>query len=240
MSGCDRFEREAILRLEQGLPLDAHFDTCPDCRDAQATYQRLKGAIARAGSDLGPPAGWEDRVWQEVQRRHRPSATPRWSYLPWAAAAALAAAVGAPFILKGLRPEPTDALSIRIEVQRQSPQVLRGREGAARQPWDATTVQPGDQLSVEATVGDVAFNELRVYLNDEDLVLSCSGDPPCERRGDRLQAMTTMSSVGRYQAVVLSSASPIPPPSGEGLDVDAGRAGRAGASIRLAREVRVH
>ena len=106
MSRCDRFEREALLRLEQGLPLDPHFDTCPDCRDARATYELLENAIVQAGSDLGPRLGWEDRVWREVQRRQRPSMAPPARYLAWAAAAALAAAVGGPLIWNALRTGP--------------------------------------------------------------------------------------------------------------------------------------
>lgn len=34
-STCQRFEQEGLLRVERGLPLDAHFDTCPACRAAR-------------------------------------------------------------------------------------------------------------------------------------------------------------------------------------------------------------
>jgi hypothetical protein len=228
MSHCDRFEREAIPRLEQGLPLDTHFDACPDCRDAEATYRRLKGALAEAGSNLRPRVGWEDRVWTAVQKRGQRSVTVRMPYLRWAAAAALAVALGTPLLWKLQQPPSPGTATMSVEVHRESALDLRGAEA-----------QPGDRLVLEAGTGGASFSEMRLYFNDRDLILRCSEEPPCERSGDQLRAATTMSSVGRYQALFLSSSSPIPAPSGEGLDVDAGRARGAGASLLLPEEVRV-
>jgi hypothetical protein len=125
-------------------------------------------------------------------------------------------------------PRTTESPTIRIEVSRTSDRALRGADA-----------RPGDTIRLEARTGGAAFAELRLYLNDFDLVLRCSEEAPCERRGGRLEATFAIRSVGRYQGLLLASTAPIPPPSGEGLDADAGRARSAGASVGLPEEVLV-
>ena len=76
-SPCDRFETEALLRLERGEPLDEHFATCPDCREARAVYERLRQEIAEVDGEEEPPPGWEARVRERIEQRRR---RPRWAW----------------------------------------------------------------------------------------------------------------------------------------------------------------
>jgi hypothetical protein len=69
MSPCRRFEQEGLLRLEQGLALDPHFDTCPDCREAQAAYASLRNEMARLEAGEEPPPGWMANVIASVERK---------------------------------------------------------------------------------------------------------------------------------------------------------------------------
>ena len=66
---CDRFEREGILRIERGLSLDAHFDTCPACEDARQKYETLLARLPSAQPEVSPPLGWQSRVLQAATER---------------------------------------------------------------------------------------------------------------------------------------------------------------------------
>ena len=79
--------------------------------------------------------------------------------------------------------------------------------------------QPGDRLILRATADEDRHAELRVYRNDRQLVLRCSQEPPCIRRGDTLEASLTFDAVGTYQSVLLTADEPLPAP-GQGLDAD--------------------
>ncbi len=217
---CDRFEREGLERLERGLPLDPHFETCPDCRRQRAAYERLGAAIRETGADLEPPADWEAQVRatidsRRVARRYR--SRSRW-LAPAAAAAVLV------FLL--LRPpEPVEmSLAVRVEA---GATVRRGEEANL-----------GDRLVLEANAGPDRHAELRVYRNDRQLVLHCSNEPPCIRRGDTLQASLPLDAPGTYQSVLLSAEEPLPAPA-HGLDADTAAALDAGASFELGTEIEV-
>lgn len=94
---CNRFEREAILRIERGIPLDAHFDTCTDCDQARHKYEMLLAALPTAQPDASPPPGWQSRVLRAAKESE--AARPAFSMAAWgkpfawttAAAAALLA-----------------------------------------------------------------------------------------------------------------------------------------------------
>ena len=96
MTPCRRFEQEGLLRLEQGLALDPHFDTCPECREAQAAYARLRNEMNRLASGEEPPPDWRANVFESVERKERARRVWRWVVTPSAAAASLmlAAVVG--------------------------------------------------------------------------------------------------------------------------------------------------
>src|SRR5688572_10192917 len=81
MNACDRFEREGLLRIEQGLTLDDHYTTCADCETARKSYERLRGLLSPVGSPMEPPLGWRDRVWAEIGSDH--SRGRRSAWWPW-------------------------------------------------------------------------------------------------------------------------------------------------------------
>jgi hypothetical protein len=225
MTACDRFEEEALLRLEQGEPLDEHFAACPDCLAARAAYERLQEAIAATGM-MGtgdePPPGWQAAVWQRIEERR---SRPRWT---WAlgASAAMAALAAALFFAVPRTP------SVPSLVQ----ELIAG--GATVR---AAAPHPGDRLLLRAETAGAAHAELRVYRNGRDLVLRCPEDvasSACRREGSALRAELTIPSAGTFQAVlVLGDA--LPPPPGAGLDRDSGAALDRGARVVLGDELTV-
>ena len=219
MTRCDRFEEEALLRLEQGLPLDEHFATCPDCREARAVYDRLQGEVAAAGAGEEPPAGWQARVRQRIGRRR--TRRRRWA---WGFGSVLSAAAVALLFVALPRPETPPSLRLDIVA---SAVARRGDEA-----------HPGDRLTLAATLGDARFAELRIYRDDRDLVFRCLGSPPCLREDGTLSVSFELPSRGTYQALLLLSPKPLPPPT-SGLDSDTSAALDAGAEVLMARQVTV-
>jgi hypothetical protein len=217
---CDRFESEALILLEKGLPLDEHFATCPDCLAARAAHDRLRTEIAGLGEEDAPPAGWQARVWERIeQRRERRSRWRRW--LVPAGMAAMAASLAAVVLLRLPGQEVT---SFRVEVEAGAG-VRRGTEA-----------KPGDVLHLTAGTGSARHSELRVYRNDSELILSCSTERPCARRGNDLRASLVLDGAGRYQPLVLLSKFPIPRATSD-LEKDTSAALAAGAGVKMGSEI---
>ena len=223
MSRCGRFEAEGLLLLEQGLPLDEHFATCPDCLAARAAHERLYAEIAALGAEDEPPAGWQARVWERLdQRRERRRLRwPRWRGWLVPVGVGLAASLAALILIRPPGPQPP---SLRAEVQAGAT-VRRGGEA-----------QPGDLLRLTAATGGARHAELRVYRNDTELVLRCSTERPCSRRGDEVRAAVLLDAVGRYQPLLMRSKIPLPSPVSD-LDKDTSAALAAGADVRLGSEI---
>lgn len=219
MSQCDRFETEAVLLLERGLPLDEHFSACPDCLAARAFYDRLREALAAVGEGDQPPVGWQAGVWERIeQRRGRRRWRPWWGLVPAALAASLAA------VLLVRTPEPAPVF-LKAEIEA-GPSVQRGEEA-----------KPGDSLRLTASTGGARHAELRVYRNDAELILRCSTESPCSRKGEDLQATVVLDGIGRYQPLLLLSKNPLPEASAGSLDADTDAALAAGAEIEMGSEV---
>lgn len=218
MTRCGRFEAEALLRLEQGLPLDEHFSACPDCREARAAYDRLREEIAAAGADEAPSPEWQARVWERIEQR-RESGRRRWAWLLMPAAAAAVALL----LLVNVpgRPQPP---SLHLEIV------------AGETVHRGTDAKPGDRLVLRAETGGATHAELRIYLNDVDLLLRCSGEPPCTLEDGTLRAAFELGTLGSYQPMLLFSKKPLPK-GGEGLDRDAGAALAGGAEMVLGPKV---
>jgi hypothetical protein len=138
-----------------------------------------------------------------------------------------AAAVAAVVAIVLLVPPDSLETAINIEVQSGEETLRRGNEA-----------HPGDTLVVNASTGGAPFAELRVYLNDRELVLQCSTEPPCTRLQNLLEARLVLRSIGSYQSVLLTSREPIPSPS-SGLDSDAAEALAAHAAVELGKEIHV-
>ena len=219
MSGCNRFAEEALLRIEQGLPLDDHFATCPDCLEARAVYERLRAGIASLESDLVPPARWQAEVWRRIEERRAQRRRWRVWMRPRVLAAGLAAALAA-FLLLRIPMADLGRVALRAEVQRGAA-VLRGDEA-----------RPGDLLRLAATTGGATHAELRVYRNDRELLLRCADRQPCVRRGRSLRTVLALDAVGSYQSLLLVGEQPFPPPTAD-LDRDAAAALARGARVEL-------
>lgn len=224
MTRCDRFETEGALRLEQGLPLDDHYETCPDCTAAREAHERLRAGIAALGAEHEPPPGWQARVWERIEerkerrRRHRP-------WLLWMVPA-VAGAAAVLIVLFLLRPSPEAPPSLVAQIE-SGDTVRRGEEA-----------QPGDLLRLSAATGDAPYAELRVYRNDAEMVLRCSTESPCTRQGSSLTATLALEGVGRYTPLLLHSEKPLPEGGGD-LDTDTREALDAGAEIELGADVDV-
>ncbi|HWN40663.1 MAG TPA: hypothetical protein VNW71_00490 [Thermoanaerobaculia bacterium] len=214
---CDRFESEALLLLEQGQPLDEHFSSCSDCLEARAAYDRLRGGFSSLGKEDEPPADWQARVWEQIERRKE--RRRRWA--PWWSVPVGMAALAALFLIwiPGQRPA-----SLQVEIE-SGATVRRGAEA-----------HPGDLLRLAGATGGARHSELRVYRNDTELILRCSTEPPCSRRRGELTASVVLDGVGRYQPLLLLSEDPLPDIVSN-LDTDTDAALNTGAEIEMGSEV---
>lgn len=228
MSACRRFEEEGLARIEQGLPLDDHFATCPDCLAEREVYDRLRGAIASAGDGIEPPPGWQAGVWAAIEERKSARRRLRgwWFLVPAAAAAILLVALAAVLLLRTPAP-PSARLALAVELEAGSGPVRRGTEA-----------HPGDRLHLRASTGEAVHAELRVYRNDRALVLRCSTEPPCRRRQGTLEATFLLPSIGSYQPLLVTSGQTLPE-AGAGLDADVATAIETGAQATMGTEIEV-
>ncbi len=220
---CNRFETEGLLGLEQGQPLDPHFETCPDCLAAREKLEQLKGEIASLGEGLEPPGDWQARTFARLEQRTQSRRRSRlWGWLQAGLGTAAAAAL---VVVLGLRFEPAPS---GLELTRaRGSEALRSLEAA-----------PGDPLHLRAPAAR-AHVELRIYRNDLELLMRCATAAPCQRRRGRIEATFQIPGPGTYQVLWLSSEQPLPAPTGRGLDADAERALAAGAFLELGDEIDV-
>jgi hypothetical protein len=171
---------------------------------------RLEAALACLGAEHEPPRGWETRVLAAV----RPPARRGWWFVSHAMAVMAAIAI----VLAIPHPPPDDALQLQVSVTPVGPAV-RGSSAHA-----------GDRVHASATGGG-HHRAIWVYRNDRELVLACPGGPSCGSTLDATTAELTLPSVGTYMFVAVTSASPLPAPSGS-YDADQAAAEQAGAQIR--------
>jgi hypothetical protein len=174
------------------------------------TIDRLEAALARLGAEHEPPRGWEARVLAAVGV---PSRRRWWFAIP---AMAVMAAIAIVLTIPHARPE--DPFAIQVSVVSVGPTV-RGSSAHA-----------GDRVHASATGGG-RHRAIWVYRNDRELVLACPGGPSCGSTLGATTAELTLPSVGSYLFVAVTSASPIPAPSGS-YDADRAAAEQAGAQIQ--------
>ncbi len=222
MSYCDRFEREGLLKLEQGESLDRHFDECADCIKSQDAYKKIIKELKTMQQNLKAPSGWQDEVWQTIALRKQ-GKQQRWK---WALPSMVAAVAGV-FLIFGVFLPTSSTVSISVSIE-QSDAVTRG-----------VNARPGDELVIDAEIGDASIAEVLVYRNDYELVLRCSDKPPCSRRGKRIKARLELGGIGNYQPVLVLSESAIPPLTNQ-LDDDARIVLESGAKVELAEQVSVY
>jgi hypothetical protein len=226
---CQRFEQEALLLLEQGLPLDAHFYDCADCREAREAYLRIQSGLR--GASETPRPGWESKVLDAINRA--PQRGAAWGRRSWAGAAIAAGTAGVAVAFALTRPRAPAPLSVTAEIVRAERSTLR-----------SSSPQPGDELKLTAVTGGARYAELRVYREDRQLVLRCfppesAGAISCSRAGDQLQASLRLPSPGAFQALVAASDVPLPAPAPT-LAEDTESLLRAGARIAVALPIRAY
>ncbi len=225
MNACRRFEEEALPVLERGDAPGAHFSSCEDCIRAREQYETLKRELSQVAVDAEPPANWQAGVWQQVDGTHK---TNRSRWFTYEAPLAVAAILAWFFVVSPLVGPPTmEFPSLTAGVRSGSGLVRRGQDA-----------QPGDVLVLDAEVGPFAHAELRVYLNERELVFSCADEPPCKRSGGKLVAEMVMGTVGVYQPALFLSDSAVAA-TGEGLDPDAGAVLDTGGEVKLGTRVDV-
>lgn len=252
---CRRFEEEGLPALERGESLGAHFETCPDCLEAQATYDRLKARLAETPA-WTPSEGWQDDVWRAIDTDGASGATPAsdteveneasvvrgpwWRHPQAARAAVWAGILAATLGWMVLRPTTVPSkVGLDLQILTGSQAQLRGdADGVSSGGAQSGSAQPGDVLRLSAGLGDFDQAEVRVYRDDQTLILACSDDPPCRRRGDRIEADVTLDAVGSYQAILTVSDQELPSAEGS-FDRDMGELFRSGAQIELASEIEV-
>jgi hypothetical protein len=223
VTSCRRFETEGLLLLQEGRPLDEHFDRCPDCRAARDAYGSLEKQLAALASESVPPPEWQRDVWTVLARRPRPVRVPR---LLWMGAAAAAVILAVWVARRSVQP-PAGGRVLVAEIERGG-QAFRGTGDA----------HPGDVLVLQARVGTAPHAELRLYQDDRRLIAACSASPPCYRGPAGLGARIVLPSIGSYQPVLLLSDSPLPAATGR-LDEDSGEASRRGARVELGEPIAV-
>lgn len=216
---CDRFETEGLLQLERGEPLDAHFTTCEDCLRARRFYARLTAELQDLDGTLEPPEDWRDKVRERVA-----SQAPRPGRRPWPMrfAALFVLALGLGLWMRSAETPPT---GLRVEIRSSAETTYRGDRA-----------QPGDSLHLRAPA-DREYVELRVYRDDRDLVLLCTHQAPCRRQTSVIEARLVLEVRGVYRPVLLRSSTPLPKPTGRGLDADIELAVDSGATFELADEI---
>ncbi len=224
---CQRFEEEALLRLERGETLDdEHFATCPDCLAARAAYLSLQEAIREAGAGDEPPLGWQAGVWQRIEQQRQPR---RWSWLPAAALASVCALAAALFLAIPRLPSLPLLPGITQQIA-SGTAIVRGADP-----------HPGARLLLRAETAGAAHAELRVYRNGRDLLLRCRGvssDSSCRREGTALRAELVFPSAGDFQAVLVLADGPLPA-AGAGLDRDSGAVLEQSGRVVLGDEIPV-
>ncbi len=220
---CTRFTQDGLAQLEEGAPLDAHYDTCADCGQARQAYARVVEELGRTREVL-PPPGWEARVFEELDARRR-GRGPHW-VKRLAVAAVVVVAGAAPFLMrKGA--SPVLPLRLSVEVMADEHAQLRGQAAHA-----------GDRLKLLAQVTPGENAELRVWREGE-LVLRCPGAALCRQEGAALSGELKLPAVGRYQALVVSSPKQLAPPLPRYAD-DAAALLAAGARVEMAEPVDVY
>jgi hypothetical protein len=229
---CQRFDEEALERIEAGLPLDEHFSSCPDCLKRQEGYRQIAEGLRTLHREE-PRVGWEDRVLSRISEKTRGRAARRRSTLATGSAILVAAAAGWIFFLRGERPpsHPTFAAVVR-------PSQIRQLRGGG--------VRPGDILELTANRAGVEFAEIRLYRNDSELVFRCPdpGRPPergqtCFVRSQLLVSTLPLPSVGVFQPMLVTSKRPLPESSGN-FQTDSARLVESGAAVLLGPSVRAY
>jgi hypothetical protein len=213
---CDDLDTffDGELAADRASEFREHLASCPRCQDA------LRGRMLEAAvvADAKPISG--AAIDELAPRRSR----RRWGVVSAGLAAVAAAAVVVLLVRRPGGPDVDSPLALNLAVER----------GGIKVRGDLAV---GDTIHATARGGG-GFRAVWIYREDRELVLACPGGHTCREEADGVVADLTLSSVGDYSVVVLSSAKPLPGPHGS-LDADVAAAVDAGATHRI-EELRVH
>jgi len=223
VTACDRFESEGLARFVAGQTLDAHFENCPDCRAARASYQAVALALQQAREAYAPAGNWEAKVWARIQRRQRARPWPFFGFAATIAALAL-------FFVSSMAGPDALSLSTTLVERGSSAPVVRG--GASR-GGDVRSGVPGAVLFMGVKVPRGKQGEIRVYRGPNELVFQCAKSPACIRVKDGLEAHVTLDRPGIYRAVGIAADTQLPATTGS-LDADYAAARRSGTATESA------
>jgi hypothetical protein len=220
MTACQRFEAEGLVRFVAGEPLDPHFDSCPDCRAARASYQAVALALEQARDAYTPPGDWEAKVWRKIQLGAVARRRPRWPALLGFGATVAAMAV---FLVTSMGGPEMLALSTN-EVERGSALLVRGATGGS----NVRSAAPGNVWRLAIKVPRGKLGDLRVYRGANELVFQCATSPACIRSKDGMEARVTLEKPGTYRALYMAADKQVP--ASGNLDADYAAAMRAGGA----------
>ncbi len=222
MSECRRFEEEAIALLEQGQPLEGHFESCEDCIAGRASYERLTRALAALEATAVPPDDWQSQVLSQVASA-RPVKSSGWQW-----AGAMAASVAAIAALWSLMPGPSELNLGLIGIELHAGDTTYRGEQAAL----------GDSMRITGEVGSSRYVQLRVYRDDAPGRTLCGDPAPCARERGRVSADVTLDALGEYHGVLLYAEAPLPSAQYD-LDHDVLLARDAGVEVSVSAPVQV-
>lgn len=197
---------DVIERLDAGEP-----PRSPEEAQARAPYERLLERV-RDLDEIAPSAGWEDRAmarWSQARHKRRRG-------IAIALGTTTAVALAAVLLLQPCR--ASDASRLEVAVVTDHGSTSRG---------DATV---GQVLRVRGPL-DRPQVDLRIYVGTRRIA-RCPGSAACAHEASGLQIDWKLAEPGRYQIVLLSSASSIP--AGDGtIDGDLLEARSAAATIEI-------
>ncbi|MBC7978839.1 MAG: hypothetical protein H7138_27970, partial [Myxococcales bacterium] len=137
----------------------------------------------------------------------------------WIAAATALAAIAALVLWSRRAPE--------VDTVAEGTPITRVTHHAGNRAGMGNEATVGDTLHVEVT--ELGAGELRVYRDDQEVVLRCPGPPPCVRTAGRLAGELRLAAPGQYRAVYLT-----PAPTGALTSTLANDLASCGCSSRVA------
>jgi hypothetical protein len=220
MTDCQRFESEALSRFVADEPLDAHFDTCPDCRAARSAYEAMAAALKQARDEYSPPGDWEAKVWARIRRAEDGRTRLRWPAFLGAGAVAAVLAVLVANPLGG-----PDSLALVTN------QLEHGTGAAVRASaqGDVPSGAPGAVLHLVVDVPRGKVGDVRVYRGANELVFQCATQPGCTHTRRGLEAHVRLDKTGTYRTLAIAADKELPAATGN-LDTDYAAAMHTGAA----------
>jgi len=255
VKNCNRFEEEGLEKEVLPTEFADHLQTCPDCQQAQKSYESLCQLLRHCQLHMNMPPAWQEGVWRSIEQgegaketlaarvpaQPKPSAKVQVPTQPkpslweqcctalrayrWTLGGAVTAALAALLVVYQQMPSPTASDPSAFEWS-----IL---DVATSQIRSADSAKLGNQIHIKAQVPPAAQAALFVYLQNQ-LVFSCSLEKlgqHCQQDDNTLKAQVPLEHLGHYRALWVVSSKPLSIPQA-GFDVDAANFLREGANIQ--------